>query len=224
VTDHATEPAGGPDGFGDSDGSGDSDDLGDSDGSGDSDDLGESDGFGDSDDLGDLLAAAPGIGAEIEVDHDSPSADAEQIDAAATAADDATPTVEPDYLGDLQRVTAEFANFRKQIDKRNHDLLARASMRLVESLLPVLDALDAASLQGVDGVEPIQAQLLSVLGSEGLEVISGIGESFDPNRHDAVMTEQAEEGDDGTVVAEVLRTGYAWNGRVFRPAMVKARG
>jgi len=63
-----------------------------------------------------------------------------------------------------------------------------------------------------------------VLGSEGLEVIADTDEPFDPNRHDAVMTEPAAEGDEGTVVAKMLRTGYAWKGRVIRPAMVKVRG
>jgi molecular chaperone GrpE len=55
-------------------------------------------------------------------------------------------------------------------------------------------------------------------------VIADTEEPFDPNRHDAVMTEPADEGDEGTVVAEMLRTGYAWKGRVIRPAMVKVRG
>jgi molecular chaperone GrpE len=178
----------------------------------------------------DVLVAAPAVSAEIEVDPNPQEVDVDESDAVLdTALDDidAFLAEEPDYLGDLQRVTAEFANFRKQTDKRNQELLARASMRLVEALLPVLDAFDAAALQEVDGVEPIHAQLLSVLGNEGLEVIAEVGESFDPNRHEAVMTEQAEEGeagDEGTVVAEILRTGYAWKGRVFRPAMVKARG
>lgn len=167
-----------------------------------------------SDDLEDVLAAAPGIGSELELGEDEDDDEAVDTDEQA----------EPDYLGDLQRVSAEFANFRKQTEKRNLDLMARASQRLAEALLPVLDACDAAALQGIDGVEQIHTQLMSVLGNEGLEVIADIDEPFDPNRHDAVMTEPAEEDDQGTVVAEMLRTGYAWKGRVIRPAMVKVRG
>ena len=195
--------------------------------------------------LDEVLAAAPAIGAEIEVDPKARAGDepagAEQLDDAfgqgAVGGDTVEPPseapgespeaaepAEPDYLGDLQRVTAEFANFRKQTEKRNQELTARASLRLAEALLPVLDAFDAAALQGVDGVEPLHAQLLGVLGNEGLEVISDLDQDFDPNRHEAVMTEEADEGDDGPVIAEVLRTGYAWKGRVMRPAMVKVRG
>jgi molecular chaperone GrpE len=174
-------------------------------------------------DAEDMLAAAPGIGAELELGEDEDADEQAEPDEAA----DADEQAEPDYLGDLQRVSAEFANFRKQTEKRNLDLMARASHRLAEALLPVLDACDAAALQGIEGVEQIQSQLMSVLGSEGLEVIADTDEPFDPNRHDAVMTEPADEGDEGdegTVVAEMLRTGYAWKGRVIRPAMVKVRG
>ena len=208
----------------------------------------ELEGTGRDEPIDEVLAAAPAIGAEIEVDPKARAAkehaDEEPLDdafgqGAIGAADSEEPALdednqsepagsaesaEPDYLADLQRVTAEFANFRKQTEKRNQELTARASVRLAEALLPVLDAFDAAALQGVEGVEPLHAQLLGVLGNEGLEVISDVDREFDPNRHEAVMTEEAEAGDDGPVIAEVLRTGYAWKGRVMRPAMVKVRG
>jgi molecular chaperone GrpE len=176
----------------------------------------------DGDDIESVLVAAPGVGSELALEAD-PDAEGGVAEPDPTPAGDSR-AAEPDYLGDLQRVTAEFANFRKQTEKRNQELLARASQRLAEALLPVLDACDAAAIQGVEGVEPIHAQLLSVLGNEGLEVIADVDEPFDPNRHDAVMTEPANDGDDSTMVSEVLRTGYAWKGRVFRPAMVKVRG
>lgn len=205
----------------------------------------------------DSLVAAPGIGAELEIDDSSDRTapgdddqgggsggsdprlagvdaggsetgdggwDPDVFDADGSGFETGSADGGPDYLADLQRVTAEFANFRKQTEKRNQELVARASARLAEALLPVLDACDAAALQGVEGVEPIHAQLLGVLGGEGLEVIADLDDPFDPNRHEAVMTEPAGPDDDGTVVAEVLRTGYAWKGRVFRPAMVKVRG
>lgn len=201
MTDRATEPVGRPDAPSDD----------------------ETEGVDDPEELESVLAAAPGIGTELELDTDAGSLEAtgdggEEVDEADADA------AEPDYLGDLQRVTAEFANFRKQTEKRNQELLARASQRLAEALLPVLDACDAAALQGVEGVEPIHTQLLGVLADEGLEVIADVDEPFDPNRHDAVMTEPADDGDEATMVTEVLRTGYAWKGRVFRPAMVKVRG
>lgn len=137
---------------------------------------------------------------------------------------EATTAERDDYLDRWQRVSAEFANFRKQTEKRNADFVAQAGSRVAEALLPVLDACDAAAQQGVDGVEPIAAQLRGELERAGLEVIATADEPFDPTRHEAAMSEPGDEGQEGPVVAQVLRTGYAWNGRVLRAAMVKVRG
>ena len=128
------------------------------------------------------------------------------------------------HLADLQRVSADFANFRKQTDKRNAELASQAGSRVAEALLPVLDACNAAAQQGVDGVEPITAQLHGILQAAGLEIISDESEPFDPNRHEAAMSEPGDEGQEVAVVEQVLRTGYAWNGRVLRAAMVKVKG
>ena len=129
------------------------------------------------------------------------------------------------YLDDLQRVTAEFTNFRRQTIKRNTELVAQAASRLAKALLPVLDACEAAASQGVEGIEAVQAQMLGVLSAEGLTVLGSVDEPFDPGFHEAVLSEDAsDDGEAAPVVAEVLRTGYAWNGRVLRPAMVKVRG
>ncbi|MDE0606845.1 MAG: nucleotide exchange factor GrpE, partial [Acidimicrobiaceae bacterium] len=127
------------------------------------------------------------------------------------------------HLSDLQRVTAEFANFRKQTDKRNAETVRQAAARVMQAILPVLDACDAAARQQVEGVEPIAAQLRSVLEVQGLEVIDQ-AEAFDPNRHEAAMSEPGDEDQDEPMVSEVLRTGYAFNGRVLRAAMVRVKG
>ena len=129
------------------------------------------------------------------------------------------------YLDDLRRITAEFTNFRRQTIKRNTELVAQAASRLAKALLPVLDACEAAVSQGVEGIEAVQAQMLGVLSAEGLTVLGSVDEPFDPGFHEAVMSEDpSDDGEAAPVVAEVLRTGYAWNGRVLRPAMVKVRG
>ena len=73
-------------------------------------------------------------------------------------------------------------------------------------------------------MEPIAGQLRGELERAGLEVIDEIDAPFDPNRHEAAMSEPGDEGQDGPVVAQILRTGYAWNGRVLRAAMVKVKG
>ena len=128
------------------------------------------------------------------------------------------------HLADLQRVSAEFQNFRKQTEKRNSDFAAQAGSRVAEALLPVLDACDAAAQQGVEGVEPIADQLRGELERAGLQVIAEVDAPFNPNLHEAAMSEPGDDDQDGLVVAQVLRTGYAWNGRVLRAAMVKVQG
>ena len=134
-----------------------------------------------------------------------------------------TVTAERDsHLSDLQRITAEFSNFRRQATKRQTDTVEHAASGLAGKLLPILDACDAALLQGAADVEPIQAALIETLRKEGLELVTEAGEVFDPERHEAVMHEDGESSE--PTVAEVLRTGYVWNGRVLRPAMVRVQG
>ena len=130
-----------------------------------------------------------------------------------------------EYLALARQVQADFENFRKRAMKQQSDQVASATGRLVESLLPVLDACDSAVAHGVDGVEPVQKQLLEVLGKAGVEVIATDGVPFDPTVHEAVLHEPAADGDgDGEpTIVEVLRTGYRWQGRTLRAAMVKVR-
>ncbi|MXW96110.1 MAG: nucleotide exchange factor GrpE [Acidimicrobiaceae bacterium] len=162
--------------------------------------------------------AAESLTAEPEPVEGQTAGDAELDLAAAIAERDA-------YLEDLQRVTAEFTNFRRQTMKRNTELVAQAASRLARELLVVLDACEAAVSQGVEGIEALQSQLLGVLSAEGLTVLGTVDEPFDPGFHEAVMSEESTgDGQDAPTVVEVLRTGYAWNGRVLRPAMVKVRG
>ena len=156
-------------------------------------------------------------------------ADAAAADAPVTVEDlvaalEAVTAERDQHLADLQRVSAEFQNFRKQTEKRNSDFAAQAGSRVAEALLPVLDACDAAAQQGVEGVEPIAGQLRGELERAGLQVIAEVDAPFDPNLHEAAMSEPGDDGQDGPIVAQVLRTGYAWNGRVLRAAMVKVKG
>jgi molecular chaperone GrpE len=127
-----------------------------------------------------------------------------------------------EYLDALQRVKAEFDNFKRRTDRERGEIATRACASLADKLLPVLDACEAAISHGADDVEPIYKSLLEVLEKEGLERMAGEGVTFDPNLHDAVMHEPGEGGD--PVVVESLRTGYLWQGQVVRPAMVKVRG
>ena len=129
-----------------------------------------------------------------------------------------------DYLDKWRRNQADFENSRKRLIRDAADAGARATEALVEKLLPVLDACDGAISHGATEVEPIFATLLGSLEKEGLTRLDPDGEAFDPNLHEAVLHEPAGDGDEGTVVSDVLRPGYVWKGRVVRPAMVKVRG
>ena len=130
---------------------------------------------------------------------------------------------ERDELKDIAlRVQADFENYRKRAATQLADEVDRASGRLVEQMLAVLDACEAAVAHGVEGVEPIWASLLGTLQKLGLEALDLQGKEFDPELAEAVLH---EDGDGGpSVVTEVLRTGYKWKGRVLRAAMVKVKG
>ena len=131
-----------------------------------------------------------------------------------------------DYLDRLQRSLADFENAKKRLQRDADDRAESVAARLVDDLLPVLDACDAALAHEEDAVKPVFAALLQALEKNGLERIDPLGDVFDPNRHEAVLHEPAGPDDDPalSVVAEVLRIGYAWKARVVRPAMVKVRG
>ena len=125
------------------------------------------------------------------------------------------------YRDIAQRVQADFENYRKRVQAQIRDEAERASSRLAEALLPVLDATEAAYLRHPDEVGPLLNVLLSELRKQGLETLDLQDKPFDPNVAEAVAHEQGDGGD--VVVAEVLRSGYTWNGRTLRPAMVRTR-
>jgi molecular chaperone GrpE len=129
------------------------------------------------------------------------------------------------YLDDLQRIAAEYENFRKRVKRDRDEVVARSSQRVIESLLPVLDSFDQAFAHEpqspseeklLAGVRGTFHQLMDVLGREGLEMVPGVGAPFDPNVHEAV----SGGGDGHLVVAQELRRGYVLAGRVIRPALV----
>ena len=120
------------------------------------------------------------------------------------------------------RLQADFENYKKRVAQVHVDDVNRATGQLVEALLPVLDACEAAFTHGVDGVEPIWSALIGALSKQGLVAMDLLEKPFDPELAEAVMHEAGEGGE--PVVVEVLRTGYEWKGRVLRAAMVKVKG
>jgi molecular chaperone GrpE len=128
-----------------------------------------------------------------------------------------------DYREALQRLQADFENYKKRVMKQQDEVRDRAAEHLIEKLLPVLDTADLALAHGGgEDVKQMASALFDVLEREGLQRIDNAGEPFDPAHHDAVAHEPADEG--RQEVAEVMRAGYRWRGRVLRAAMVKVRG
>jgi len=120
------------------------------------------------------------------------------------------------------RLQADFENYKKRVAINQVDEIARATGRLVEELLPVLDACEAAFAHGADGISPIWSALVGALGKHGLVALDLAGKPFDPAVAEAVVHEEGDGGE--PTVVEVLRTGYEWKGRILRAAMVKVRG
>jgi molecular chaperone GrpE len=117
------------------------------------------------------------------------------------------------------RVQADFENFRKRTAAQQAADIDRATGRLAEALLPVLDAAEAAYVQHPDEIGPLLTVLLGELRKHGLETLELSGEPFDPEVAEAVAHQPADGGP--AMVAEVLRSGYRWRGRTLRPAMVR---
>jgi molecular chaperone GrpE len=151
---------------------------------------------------------------DIEVDADlQAAADAVEVDLELLLSERAQ------YLDAYRRAQADFENYRKQAQRRQDEAVVRALGGFVERLLPVLDSCDAALAHGASEVEPVLTALYSALSKEGLERVDPKGARFDPTEAEAVVHEPGEGGEH--VVAEVLRPGYRWRGKVLRPAMVK---
>jgi molecular chaperone GrpE len=130
-----------------------------------------------------------------------------------------------EYVNHLQRVAAEFENYRKRTAREQADFAARANERLVKELLPVLDDLGRA-LQAAEeheeakleeGVRLVHRQLAELLRKEGLAEIETDG-NFDPHVHEALLS-QPSEAPEGSVI-DVVQKGYRLGERVLRPARV----
>jgi molecular chaperone GrpE len=127
---------------------------------------------------------------------------------------------ERDTFKDIaQRTLADFDNYKKRTHAQIRDEADRASGRLAEALLPVLDAAEAAYVRHPDEVGPLLNLMLGELRKHGLETLDLEGRPFDPNLADAVAHEAGDGGE--VIVTEVLRSGYRWKDRTLRPAMVR---
>jgi molecular chaperone GrpE len=131
-----------------------------------------------------------------------------------------------EYLADLQRLAADFDNYRKRAVRDQHAFAVRAAERLVTKLLPVLDDLERALAAAADheeakvieGVEMTKSALAAALASEGLEEIDAAG-AFDPHVHEALLAQPGEGLEPGSII-QVVQRGYRLGDAVLRPARV----
>jgi len=150
---------------------------------------------------------------------------------------DAPPAAVPPSAEDAQlrerlvRLQADFENFKKRIDRERIDHFRYATAELIGRVLPVLDNFEramAAARPGapaealLSGLVLIQRQLITELEAEGLRPMESVGETFDPERHEAVATDPDSPMPPHTVT-QVFQRGYFLHDRVLRPAMVRVR-
>ena len=169
--------------------------------------------------------AAPAEAVEAEVIEEAetaPDAEADPADEAAQAKAEAA-----DWQDKYLRLHAEWDTYRRRTNEQRAQEKARATEKLVESLLPVLDdferTIDYATTNGesglLGGVEAVHSKLVSVLEKDGVEVISPEGQAFDALEAQAVATVDDPSVPDETV-AQVYQKGYRMGAKVLRPAMV----
>ena len=128
----------------------------------------------------------------------------------------------------LLRRQADFDNYRKRIEKERAEDAKRATARLVEGLIPVIDGFEHALAAHREaeyenyrkGFELIYKQLLDNLARLGVERIEPAGKTFDPHLHQAMDRAETSDHEDGAIL-QVFQPGYVYHGRVLRPAMVR---
>jgi len=128
----------------------------------------------------------------------------------------------------LLRRQADFDNYRKRIEKERGEDSRRATARVVESLIPIVDGFEQALAAHKDdeyssyrkGFELIYKQLLDNLAKLGVERVEPLGQPFDPHAHQAMDRTETTEHADGTIL-EVFQPAYVFHGRVLRPALVR---
>ncbi|MEZ0372991.1 MAG: nucleotide exchange factor GrpE [Candidatus Sericytochromatia bacterium] len=129
----------------------------------------------------------------------------------------------------LMRIAADFENYKRRQEREREELAKFAGQQIITGLLPVLDNFERA-LQAepnpeditnfIEGIRMIHRQFLDVLTKAGVAPIEAMGEPFNPEYHEAIMSEESAEVPDETVIGEFQR-GYVMHGRLLRPSVVK---
>jgi molecular chaperone GrpE len=173
-------------------------------------------------------AAAPGQGAggDSQAKPNGEAPDLEALQAQLSALQ----TQAHEYLEGWQRARAEFANYKRRIERElqeNHEMALGMAFK---HLLPIVDDFDRALASvpaelvenpWVSGVSMVQRKLIKMLEDNGVVAFDPVGELFDPNRHEAVGTEDAGDDIPSGQITATLQRGYALGERVLRPALVR---
>lgn len=139
-----------------------------------------------------------------------------------------TNTEVEEYRDLLQRLQADFINYKRRVEREREEQTKSATRELILKLLPVLDDFaralgsvpqNMADADWVQGMAFIERKLMAILEEEGLKRIDAEGKEFDPWEHEAMFCEESSDHDEGKVKA-VLRDGYKLHDRVIRPAQV----
>ncbi|MFN2534723.1 MAG: nucleotide exchange factor GrpE [Pseudonocardiaceae bacterium] len=163
-------------------------------------------------------------GGGVHVDERDPGNDAAAaaVDVSAASAELAALQAQLDErTGDLQRISAEYSNYRRRVERDRQLVIDTAKAHVVAQLLTVLDDIERAQEHGdLSGAfKAVADKVVAALQAQGLEPFGAIGDSFDPDVHEAVQHSTSPDVDKPTVTA-VLRLGYRFGDRVLRPAMV----
>ncbi len=134
-----------------------------------------------------------------------------------------------EYLDQWRRTAADFANYRKRVEKEQAEQTKYANASLIARLLPILDDFERAfqtlpshlsKLTWLDGIFLIHRKFQYILEQEGLKPIQTEGQFFDPYYHEAIAYEETDHYEDGQIIGEIQK-GYMLHDRVLRPALVK---
>lgn len=127
----------------------------------------------------------------------------------------------------LQRLQAEFENYKKRCESDNADFRNYSTAIIIEKLLPILDSFELAlrntqnAVEFKKGVELIYGQLYDTMEKEGIRPIKTDGEKFDPYKHEVLLSEKTDKEEEDEKIVEELQKGYMLKEKVLRYAKVK---
>ena len=134
-----------------------------------------------------------------------------------------------EYKEHLQRLAADFENYRKRVEREREDFIKFSKEDLIHEFLPILDNFEMAlhhvknttdPKKIIEGIELVERQFHNILKKEDLQVIETKGKKFNPHIHEAIMHEETDKHPEGFIIEE-LRKGYTLSDKIIRPAQVK---